>query len=86
MNKAEFEALPRGRADGSARGRRGVRRFLWQRAYVVEQEQPLLAELRAKGVTIVEPDVAPFREASMPLYERFLETPSQRTLFEALSE
>lgn len=84
MNKAEFEALPEDVQTALLEA--GEESAVWQRAFVVEQEQPLLAELRAKGVTIVEPNTAPFREASMPLYERFLETPSQRALFEALSE
>lgn len=84
MNKATFDALP---ADvQTALLEAGEESAQWQRKYVVEQEQPLLEELRAKGVNIVEPDTAPFRAASLPLYERFLQTESQRTLFEALSE
>ena len=57
----------------------------WQRQYVIEQEQPLLAELKGKGVTIIEPDLTAFKEASMPLYDGFIKTDSQRTLFEALN-
>lgn len=84
MSKATFDGLP---ADvQTALLEAGEESAQWQRRYVVEQEQPLLEELRARGVNIVEPDTAPFREASLPLYERFLQTPSQRTLFEALSE
>ncbi|GGK50976.1 TRAP transporter substrate-binding protein [Salinarimonas ramus] len=84
MNKAQFDALPEDVQTALLEA--GAESAVWQRTYVVEQEQPLLAELREKGVTIVEPDVAPFREASMPLYERFLETDTQRALFEALSQ
>jgi len=57
----------------------------WQRTYVIEQEQPLLEELRGKGVTVIEPDLVAFKEASQPLYDKFLETDKQQKLFDALS-
>ena len=59
---------------------------IWQREYVTSQEQPLLTELRSKGVAISEPDTTSFKNASLPLYNKFLETASQRTLFEALTK
>ncbi|MCG6121607.1 MAG: TRAP transporter substrate-binding protein [Microvirga sp.] len=84
MNPAKFGALP---ADvQQALLEAGEESAVWQRQYVIEQEQPLLAELRTKGVTIIEPDTTPFRDASQPLYDKFLETDEQRTLFEALTQ
>ena len=56
------------------------------RQYVVEQEQPLLEQLAAKGVKIVRPDLQGFKDASKPLYDGFIETDSQRKLFEALQQ
>ena len=63
----------------------GTESAIWQRQYVIDQEQPLLAELRAKGVTVVEPDVSGFKAAAAPLYEGFIETDSQQELFDALN-
>jgi TRAP-type C4-dicarboxylate transport system substrate-binding protein len=84
MNQAKFNGLP---ADvQAALLEAGAESAVWQRQYVIDQEQPLLEELRGKGVTIVKPDTSAFRNASLPLYEKFLETPSQRALFESLSQ
>jgi len=44
----------------------------YQRALIREQEQRQLAELRAKGMVVIEnPDRAAFREAMRPVVERF---------------
>ena len=83
MSEAKFSSLP---ADvQSALLEAGRESAIWQRQYAIEQEQPLLDELRAKNVHISQLDTAAFREASLPLYEKFLETASQRALFEALN-
>jgi tripartite ATP-independent transporter DctP family solute receptor len=83
MSEAGFAALP---ADvQTALLEAGEESAAWQRQYVIDKEQPLLEELRAKNVSITEPDVSGFREASTPLYDKFLETDSQRSLFEALT-
>ena len=84
MSKAKFDALPEDVQ--SALLEAGTESSKWQRGYVVEQEQPLLAELKEKGVTVVQPDTAAFKEASQPLYSKFLETDSQKKLFEALNK
>lgn len=84
MSQAKFAALP---ADvQKALLEAGAESAVWQRQYVIEQEQPMLAELKGKGVAIITPDTTPFRQASLPLYEKFLQTPSQRALFEALTK
>ena len=83
MSAQGFAALP---ADvQSALMEAGEESAAWQRQYVIAQEQPLLEELRGKGVTVVEPDLTAFKDASQPLYDKFLETDSQRKLFSALS-
>ena len=83
MSKAKFESLPEDVQ--AALLEAGAEAAAWQPQYVIDQETPLLAELKEKGVTIIEPDLAAFREASKPLYEKFLETESQRAMFEALT-
>lgn len=84
MSSAKFASLPEDVQTALLEA--GAESAVWQRQYVIEQEEPLLAELAGKGVTIVKPDVGPFREASMPLYTKFLETDSQRALFKALEQ
>ncbi|MEO4001832.1 TRAP transporter substrate-binding protein [Mesorhizobium sp. CAU 1732] len=82
MSEATFSALPA--EVQTALLEAGEESAVWQHQYVIEQEQPLLAELREEGVSIVEPDTTAFRDASLPLYDKFLETESQRELFELL--
>src|SRR5690606_42057064 len=84
MSEAAFQALPEDVQTALIEA--GEESAVWQHQYVIEQEQPMLDELREKGVTIVQPDIAPFREASLPLYETFLETDSQKALFELLQQ
>lgn len=58
----------------------------WQRVYVEEQEQPLIDKLKEAGANITQPDPAPFREASRPLYDSQLTTDGQQALLKALTE
>ena len=84
MSQSGFGALP---ADvQAALLEAGTESAIWQRQYVIDQEQPLLEELRGKGVTVVIPDVADFKAAAAPLWEGFIETESQRALFDALGQ
>lgn len=63
----------------------GTESAVWQRQYVIDQEAPLLEELKGLGATIVTPDTTPFQEASLPLYDGFIETEAQRALYDALT-
>jgi tripartite ATP-independent transporter DctP family solute receptor len=83
MSSDKFSSLPKDVQTALLQA--GEESAVWQRQYVIDQEQPLLAELKEKGVTIVKPDLVAFKKASMPLYDKFIETDSQRTLFEALN-
>lgn len=84
MSEAKFQSLP---ADvQQALIEAGDESAIWQRQYVIDKEKPLLKELADKKVSIETPDTTPFREASLPLYDKFLETDSQRVLFEALTK
>jgi tripartite ATP-independent transporter DctP family solute receptor len=84
MSQASFAKLPPDVQKALLEA--GEESATWQRGYVVEQEQPLLAQLKEKRVTIVQPDVEGFKAASKPLYDKFIETKSQRALFEALQK
>lgn len=83
MSEAKFKSLPEHVQKALIEA--GDEAAVWQRQYVIDAEQPLLTELAAKKVAIEKPDTTPFREASLPLYDKFLETDSQRKLFEALT-
>lgn len=84
MQKSTFDALPENIRTALLEA--GHEAAVWQRQYVIEQEQPLLDSFLKHGVTITRPDVAPFVEASRPLYESQLKTDSQKALFEALTK
>lgn len=83
MQKATFDALPENIQTALLEAAHESAQ--WQRTYVADQEKPLLEALVAKGVKITKPDPAPFRKASIPLYESMLKTDSQKALFKALT-
>ena len=84
MSADQFDALPEDVQTALLEA--GSESAIWQRQYVIDQEQPLLEELRGKGVVVVEPDISGFKEAAMPLYGGFIETDTQQALFDALEE
>lgn len=84
MQKAAFDALPE--AIQTALAEAGREAAAWERGYVEEQEQPLIDKFRGAGAKITEPDPAPFREASIPLYQSQLTTDGQKTLLKAMTE
>jgi tripartite ATP-independent transporter DctP family solute receptor len=84
MSQAKFASLPKDVQTALLEA--GRESALWQHKHVVEQEEPLLTELRTKGVKIVKPELAAFKAAAKPVYVKFLETDSQRALFQALSQ
>lgn len=82
MQKAAYDMLPTDIQ--TAVSEAGAESAQWQRQYVDDQEKPLLEALVEKGVTLTQPDPAPFREAAVPLYNAMLETDTQRELFDAV--
>lgn len=83
MQKAAFDALPA--EVQAALMEAGAEAAVWQRQYVVDQEEPLIESFEKAGVTITKPDTAPFIAASQPLYESQLTTDGQKALFDALT-
>lgn len=83
MSTGKFESLPENVQTALLEA--GEESVAWQFQYVDDQEKPLLDELEAKDVNVVRPDVTPFQEAALPLYDTFIETESQRALYETLT-
>ena len=57
---------------------------LLERRLYAESDNRLLAELEANGVEVTYPDPAPFREAAVHVYQRFVTTDDERELLEAI--
>ncbi|MBK1659173.1 TRAP transporter substrate-binding protein [Paracraurococcus ruber] len=58
----------------------------FERQFVVESEAKLVEQVRAQGVTILDPDKAPFQRAAQPLYDRFLQTEADRARLRLIQE
>ena len=84
MQKAAYDALPENIQ--TALMEAGREAAEWERSYVEDQEQPLIDKFKEAGATITQPDPAPFRAASVPLYESQLTTDGQKALLKAMTE
>jgi TRAP-type transport system periplasmic protein len=54
------------------------------RKEVIEREKEQMAFWRSKGITIIEPDVKPFREATKDVWKTFLTEPGEKELYEKI--
>ena len=57
-----------------------------ERRLYADSDNSLLEELKDKGVRVTYPDPAPFRDASMAVYEAFVTSDEDRELLEAILE
>ena len=48
----------------------------WNRKFILEEDKDIQAQVKAKGVAITKPDAAPFRQATVSVYEEFYATPA----------
>jgi TRAP-type transport system periplasmic protein len=48
----------------------------FNRKFILDEDQSIQDQVRAKGVAITKPDAAPFREATQSVYEEFYATPA----------
>jgi tripartite ATP-independent transporter DctP family solute receptor len=48
----------------------------WNRKFILEEDKGIQEQVKAKGVGITKPDAAPFRQATMSVYEEFYATPA----------
>ena len=74
MSKSSFQKL-------DAAGQKAIREA-WEQArqfnrkFILEEDQTIQDQVRAKGVAITKPDAAPFRQATLSVYEEFYATPA----------
>ena len=57
---------------------------LYERRLYAESDNSLLDSLKQRGVSVTYPDPAPFREASMVVYDEFITSDEDRALLEAI--
>jgi len=48
----------------------------FNRKFILDEDQTIQDQVRAKGVAITKPDAAPFREATQSVYQEFYATPA----------
>ncbi len=48
----------------------------FNRKFILDEDKSIQDQVRAKGVTITKPDAAPFRQATLGVYEEFYATPA----------
>ncbi len=74
MSKSSFQKL-------DAAGQKAVREA-WEHArqfnrkFILDEDQSIQEQVRAKGVAITKPDATPFRQATLSVYEEFYATPA----------
>lgn len=84
MSERKFASLP---ADiREAIQQAGEDSATWERNFVVEGEARLHEQLGAQGVTIANPDKAPFQAAARPLYDRFLTSDADKRRLRLVQE
>ena len=49
---------------------------VFNRQFILDEDKSIQDQVRAKGVTITKPDAAPFRQATVSVYEEFYVTPA----------
>jgi tripartite ATP-independent transporter DctP family solute receptor len=64
----------------------GEESAVFERQFVVDGEAKLVEQVRAQGVTIVEPDKEPFMRAARPLYDRFLTSDADKARLRMVQE
>lgn len=64
----------------------GEESAVFERQFVVDSEAKLVEQVKAQGVTIVEPDKSPFQAAARPLYDRFLTSEADKARLKLIQE
>ncbi len=74
MSKSSYQKL-------DAAGQKAIR-GAWEHArqfnrkFILDEDQSIQDQVRAKGVAITKPDATPFRQATLSVYEEFYATPA----------
>lgn len=61
-------------ADQTAVQKAALEASAWHRKAVVDEDDKMLVEMKAKGATVIKPDVSAFARASRPVYDKAGET------------
>ncbi|WP_187830185.1 TRAP transporter substrate-binding protein [Siccirubricoccus phaeus] len=64
----------------------GEESAVFERQFVVDSEAKLIEQVKAQGVTILEPEKAPFLQAARPLYDRFLTSAADKARLQSIQE
>ena len=84
MAERRFQALPKDQQDAlMAAGDDSAR---WERKFVVDADDKLVAFIKQQKVTTTNPDPAPFRQAAKAVYDRFLTSETDRKLLKIVQE
>jgi len=68
MNEKRWQTLSA--ADQSAFMKAAQEAAAWHRKAVVDEDDKMLAEMKAKGATVIRPDVPAFGKATRPVYDK----------------
>lgn len=68
VNEKRWQAMPT--ADQAAITKAAQEASVWHRKAVVDEDNKMLAEMKAKGATIINPDVPAFGKASRSVYDK----------------
>ena len=84
MSEPKFQSLPADVQDALVQA--GQESAAVERAAYAESDAAKLAVLEEKGVTITQPDVTPFREASEAVFAQFITNDVQKRMIELIEE
>jgi tripartite ATP-independent transporter DctP family solute receptor len=68
LNEKRWQAMSA--ADQSAFVKAAQEASAWHRKAVVSEDEKMLADMQAKGATVIKPDVPAFGKASQPVYDK----------------
>jgi tripartite ATP-independent transporter DctP family solute receptor len=74
MSKSSFQKLDAAGQKAIGEAWEHARQF--NRKFILDEDQSIQDQVRAKGVAITKPDAAPFRQATLSVYEEFYATPA----------
>jgi tripartite ATP-independent transporter DctP family solute receptor len=84
MAERRFQALPKDQQEALlAVGEESAR---WERKFVVDADDKLVAFIKQQNVTVTSPDPAPFRQAAKSVYDKFLTSDTDKKLLKIVQD
>ncbi len=74
MSKSSYQKLDAAGQKAVSDAWEQARQF--NRKFILDEDQSIQEQVRAKGVAITKPDATPFRQATLSVYEEFYATPA----------